>query len=90
MLASARRTAIAAALILSLAGCGYDYTQNTDRVAYSAGDSVKANLEQETSNPFKRSMYATGGLGKDGNVIPAAAGATAAPASSGSATTASH
>jgi hypothetical protein len=60
------------ALALTLAACAYDYRQHTDRVAYSAGDAVKANLASETTNPSKRSMYATGGLGKNGNVIPAA------------------
>ena len=56
----------AAALLLS--GCAYDYLQHTDRVGYSAGDAVKANLVQETTNPSKRSMYLKGGLGKNGIV----------------------
>jgi hypothetical protein len=55
-----------AALLLS--GCAYDYLQHTDRVGYSAGDAVKANLAQETTNPSKRSMYLKGGLGKNGIV----------------------
>ena len=54
------------ALASLLSGCSYDYLQHTDRVAYSAGDAVRANLESETINPSKRSMYNTGGLGKTG------------------------
>ncbi len=57
---------LAAAL---LAGCTYDYLQRTDRVGYSAGDAVRANLERETESPTRRSMYDTRGLGKDGKVI---------------------
>ena len=60
-----------AALALTLSGCAYDYLQHTDRVGYSAGDAVKANLASETTNPSKRSMYSTKGLGQNGNVIPA-------------------
>ena len=60
--------AVVAAL---LAGCTYDYLQRTDRVAYSAGNAVKANLEAQTIDPSKKSMYKTKGLGKDGLVIPA-------------------
>lgn len=54
-----------------LGGCTYDYLQRTDRVAYSAGDAVKANLERETTNPSHAGQYRTKGLGKNGNVIPA-------------------
>lgn len=57
-------------LVLALGGCTYDYMQRTDRVGYSAGDAVRANLERETMNPTKRSMYDTRGLGKDGKVVP--------------------
>jgi hypothetical protein len=39
---------------------------------------VRANLEGQTINPSKRSMYSTTGLGKNGNLIPAAP-APAAP-----------
>lgn len=53
-----------------LGGCSYDYLQHTDRVAYSAGNAVKANLERETINPSKGSMYDTSGLGKNGAVVP--------------------
>ena len=53
---------------LLLSGCAYDYLQHTDRVGYSAGDAVKANLVQSTTNPSKRSMYLKGGLGKTGIV----------------------
>ncbi len=56
--------AVAVALLLS--ACSYDYLQHSDRVAYSAGDAVHHNLEQETINPSKKSMYAKGGLGKNG------------------------
>jgi len=57
---------------LLLGGCAYDYLQHTDRVGYSAGDAVKANLAQQTINPSKRSMYLKGGLGKNGFVVPSA------------------
>jgi hypothetical protein len=60
-----------AGLAVLLSGCTYDYLQRTDRVAYSAGDAVKANLERETINPTKRSMYVTKGLGRNGSVNPA-------------------
>ena len=53
-----------------LGGCSYDYWQRTDRVAYHAGNAVKANLERETIDPSKTSMDATSGLGKNGPVIP--------------------
>jgi hypothetical protein len=58
-------------LAAALSGCTYDYMQRTDRVAYSAGDAVRANLERETINPTKRSQYVTKGLGRNGNVMPA-------------------
>lgn len=58
------------AAVLLLSGCAYDYLQHTDRVGYSAGDAVKANLVQETTNPSKRSMYLKGGLGKNGVITP--------------------
>ena len=78
------KVASVAALALLLNGCSYDYLQHTDRVAYSAGDAVYANLEAETINPSKRSMYYTKGLGKNGSVIPKAS--TSSP-TSGSGTT---
>lgn len=56
------------ALLLALGGCTYDYLQRTDRVAYSAGDAVRANLESQTINPSKRSQYVTTGLGKTGAI----------------------
>ena len=79
-----------ATLAQVLNGCSYDYLQHTDRVAYNAGDAVKANLESETINPSKRSMYYTKGLGKNGiasvtAVTPAATGTAAAPAASAAA-----
>ena len=70
---SAARLAAAIALLAGLGGCSYDYLQRTDRVGYSAGNAVKANLAQQTTNPMKRSMYSTKGLGKDGAVNPAPA-----------------
>ena len=39
------RLALAAAAALLLGACAYDYLQHSDRVAYSAGDAVRANLE---------------------------------------------
>ena len=62
------RFLVAAGTALLLSGCAYDYLQHTDRVGYSAGDAVKANLAQETTSPSKRSMYLKGGLGKNGIV----------------------
>ena len=67
IVALAAGTAVAALL----GGCTYDYLQRTDRVAYSAGNAVKANLEAQTIDPSKKSMYKTKGLGKDGLVITA-------------------
>lgn len=61
----------AAALLLS--GCAYDYLQRTDRVGYSAGDAVKANMAAQTINPSKDSAYSTKGLGKNGYVKPSTA-----------------
>ena len=60
----------AAGMILLLGGCAYDYVNHEDRVSYSAGDAVAANLIQETINPEKPSMYYKKGLGKNGKVIP--------------------
>lgn len=61
-------TASATALLLT--GCSYDYMQHTDRVSYSAGNAVKANLEAETTDPSRRSSRSTRGLGRDGKVTP--------------------
>ena len=55
-------------LAASLGGCTYDYLQRTDRVAYSAGDAVRYNIEQQTTNPSHRRQYVTTGLGKNGYV----------------------
>ncbi|WP_417307625.1 hypothetical protein [Devosia sp.] len=60
---------LAGGLLLLLGGCIYDYTQRTDRVSYNAGDAVKANLEAQTTDPSKDSMYRTDGLGKNGAVV---------------------
>jgi len=64
-------------LATGLSGCAYDYLQHTDRVAYSAGDAVRANIERETLDPSKASMQVTSGIGKDGYVTPNAGAVTA-------------
>lgn len=56
--------------VLVLGGCAYDYMQRTDRVGYSAGDAVKANIAAQTIDPAKGSAYSTKGLGKNGYVPP--------------------
>jgi hypothetical protein len=61
------------AIALLLGGCAYDYLQHTDRVGYSAGDAVQANLEAETTNPVYNGQNSTGGLGKNGSVVSSAA-----------------
>jgi hypothetical protein len=63
----ASRLAAVLGLAVVLGGCTYDYVQRTDRVAYSAGDAVRANLERETMNPSHRGQYNTKGLGRNGN-----------------------
>ena len=60
---------VIAGALAGLGGCTYDYLQRTDRVSYRAGDAVKANLARETDDPSKKSMYETGGLGKNGTVV---------------------
>ena len=55
-----------------LGGCTYDYLQRTDRVAFSAGDAVRANLERETADPSKASMQDVSGLGGNGAVVSVA------------------
>jgi hypothetical protein len=74
-----RIASLAALLMLPLGGCAYDYLQHTDRVGYSAGDAVHANLEGETINPSKRSMRLLGGLGKNGVVAPSSGTTTTTP-----------
>lgn len=59
---------LALPLALLVGGCAYG---RHDRIAFSAGNAVRANLEGQTINPSKRSMYSTTGLGKNGNLIPA-------------------
>jgi hypothetical protein len=80
------RTAVTAAAFLvmvvataPLAGCVYDYAQHTDRVSFRAGNAVAQNLEAETINPAKRSMYAKGGLGKNGGLTSNVTSAPGAP-----------
>lgn len=60
--------AIAALLVLP-AGCTYDYLQRSDKVAYSSGDAVKANIERQTIDPARDSSTSTKGLGKNGSVM---------------------
>jgi hypothetical protein len=64
-----RAVAAITGLALALGGCTYDYLQHSDRVAYSAGDAVKANLESETSNSSSEARHKTTGLGRDGVVM---------------------
>jgi hypothetical protein len=64
------RLIVATAAAIALAGCAWDYLANTDRVSYTAGDAVKANIEAQTTNPSFDNQYNTGGLGKDGGVVP--------------------
>ena len=61
---------IAGTAILALGGCTYDYLQRSDRVGYSAGDAVNANLEAQTIDPANPAANSTKGLGKDGVVPP--------------------
>ena len=67
---------VATVVALCLGGCSYDYLNHSDRIAYSDGDAVKANLEAETTNPANRSMSNTKGLGKNGVVDPDATSGT--------------
>lgn len=71
-MSAGRGIALAAAALaaLILAGCSYDYLQRTDRVGYSAGDAVKANLAIQTINPANPASYRTRDLGRNGYVIP--------------------
>ena len=61
---------LATLLALTVSGCAYDYMQRTDRVAYSAGNAVRANIERETINPASKNKSSTAGLGKNGSVVP--------------------
>ncbi len=69
---SVAKGSVAIALGIFLSGCAYDYLQTTDRIAYSSGDAVKANLESQTANPSTDSQYDVTDLGEDGPVIEAA------------------
>ena len=60
---------VTAAALLALSGCTYDYLQNSDYIAYSAGDAVRANLEAQTIDPARDSAYSTRGLGRNGAVL---------------------
>ncbi len=68
---TAIRLTLVLALALALGACAYDYAQRTDRVAYGAGNAVKANLEAQTINPANPASQKTSGLGKNGDVMPA-------------------
>lgn len=58
---------------LLLGGCTYDYLQRSDRIAYSAGDAVRANIARETDNPARPNARQTSGLGQDGPMFTAPA-----------------
>lgn len=66
---AARAVAILALGALT-AGCTYEQANHSDRVTLAAGNAVRANLERETVNPSKGSMYWLRGLGRNGVVIP--------------------
>jgi hypothetical protein len=63
------RFALIAATAMTLTACAYDYMQHSDRIAYSTGDAVRANLERETADPSHGDMYDLDGLGANGAVI---------------------
>lgn len=58
-----------ALIVLPLGGCAYDYMQRSDKIAYSSGNAVKANLERETANPSRKSAGSTKGLGQNGTIV---------------------
>lgn len=68
---------LAVALMLPVSGCAYDYMQRVDRVSYSAGNAVRANIERETANPSSKNKTSTKGLGKNG--VVASSGGVAVP-----------
>lgn len=68
-----RLALVGGGLALLLGGCAYDYMQRTDRVAFHAGDAVKANLEAQTTDPANPDARSVKGLGKSGVVVPGAA-----------------
>lgn len=72
--------AFVAASLLPLAGCSSDYLNHRDRITLAGGNAVRANLERETINPSKASMYRTTRLGSNGNQIPAKQAEATAPA----------
>jgi hypothetical protein len=67
----ARLVVVLSAAAIFASGCTYDYLQRSDRVAYNAGDAVKANLAQQTTDPGKRSRRVVKGLGQNGYINPA-------------------
>jgi len=76
---SVKNAILAAFVALLLGGCSYDYLQHTDRVSYSAGNAVKANLEGQTTNPSSAAQYDISGLGKNGQVTDPATAGSATP-----------
>lgn len=65
-----RLTLVAATATTLLGGCVYDYMQTTDRVGYSAGNAVRANIARETTNPSSGNMNDLSDLGSNGQVTP--------------------
>lgn len=70
LFAALNKLTLVVAIALLLSGCVYDYFQRTDRVSYSSGDAVKANIERETTDPSDEEMNKTSDLGKNGVVPP--------------------
>jgi hypothetical protein len=66
------RRLLALAAIVTLTGalgaCAYDYLQHSDKVAYSSGDAVKANLAAQADDPANPNSDNVDGLGKNGPI----------------------
>lgn len=60
--------AAALATAVALGACTYDYLQRSDRIAYSTGDAVRANIEAQTDDPANPASDNIGGLGKNGPI----------------------
>lgn len=65
----ARTIATLVGVVVLVAGCAFDYLQNSDKITYRAGDAVQSNLERETNDPSNDSMFDTDDLGEDGAVV---------------------
>ncbi len=75
-----KNPALAAVTALLLGGCSYyDYLQNTDKISYSAGNAVRANLEGQTINPSSGAQHDISGLGQNGQVVETETGEAVAP-----------